>query len=272
MNLLSLTFRLTWQSLMNRKGTALLTVLSIALSVILLLGVEKVRIGAKTAFLNTISGTDVVVGARAGTVQLLLYSVFRMGDATANISWKSVKDIEKRADVKWVVPIALGDSHKGFRVMGTSAGYFNHFRYRRNLPLQFQSGKAFDDLYEAVLGADVAKELGYKLGDKIVVAHGAGRVSFGATHKDKPFIVSGILTQTGTPVDQTVHVSMEAIEAIHVGWEGGAAPRGDNIKSADAVRQMNLEPKSATALFVKLKSRIATFSFQRYVTITGRNL
>ncbi|MEL6734443.1 MAG: ABC transporter permease [Pseudomonadota bacterium] len=257
--------RLAWQSLLNRKVTVLLTVLSIAISVALLVGVEKVRTGAKESFLNTISGTDLVVGSRAGAVQLLLYSVFRMGDATANITWETVEAIKRRPEVDWVVPIALGDSHRGFRVMGTSQSYFEHYRYRRNVPLTFGEGRQFEDLFDAVVGAEVAERLNYKVGDQIVVAHGGGRISFGQKHDDKPFTISGILAPTGTPVDKTVHISMEAMEAIHVGWESGSAPRGDAVVSAEQVRTMDLSPKSATALYVGLKSRMMTFSLQRWV-------
>ncbi|MEL6967304.1 MAG: ABC transporter permease [Pseudomonadota bacterium] len=256
--------RLAWHSLLNRKVTVLLTVLSIAISVALLLGVEKVRSGAKESFLNTISGTDLVIGARAGSVQLLLYSVFRIGDATSNITWETVEAIKRRPEVKWVVPITLGDSHRGFRVMGTSKLYFDVYRYRRNVSLKMAQGKPFEDLFDAVVGAEVARKLNYRVGQKIIVAHGTGRVQLGKAHDDKPFVISGILEPTGTPVDRTVHISMEAYEAIHVGWERGSAPRGDDIVSAEAVRQMDLSPKATTALYVGLRSRIMTFSLQRW--------
>lgn len=257
--------RLAWRSLLNRRVTAVLTVLAIALSVTLMLGVEKVRMGTKNGFLNTISGTDLIIGARASPVQLLLYAVFRIGDATANITWQTVTDIKARPEVAWLVPISLGDNHKGFRVMGTTRGYFDHYKYRRQQPLEFAEGSRFDDLYDAVLGHQVAATLGYPLGSKIVVAHGAGQVSFGNNHADKPFRVVGILQPTGTPVDRTVHVSMQAIEAIHVGWESGAAPRAGNQTSAEAVRLLDLQPRSATALYVGLKSRMLAFSLQRWI-------
>jgi putative ABC transport system permease protein len=257
--------RLAWCSLLNRRVTAVLTVLAIALSVTLMLGVEKVRMGTKNGFLNTISGTDLIIGARASPVQLLLYAVFRIGDATANITWQTVTDIKARPEVAWLVPISLGDNHKGFRVMGTTRGYFDHYKYRRQQPLEFAEGSRFDDLYDAVLGHQVAATLGYRLGSKIVVAHGAGQVSFGNDHADKPFRVVGILQPTGTPGDRTVHVSMQAIEAIHVGWESGAAPRAGNQTSAEAVRLLDLQPRSATALYVGLKSRMLAFSLQRWI-------
>ncbi len=206
---------LAFRSLLNRRGTALLTILAIAMSVTLLLGVEKIRRDAKASFANTISGTDLIVGARSGSVQLLLYSVFRIGNATNNISWKSYRDLASESAIAWTIPLSLGDSHRGFRVLGTNLDYFEHYRYRSGRALVFSEGVPFDDLYDAVLGADVAKELGYALGQAITIAHGTGDVSF-AMHDDKPFRVSGILEKTGTPVDRTVHVSLEGIEAIHV--------------------------------------------------------
>jgi putative ABC transport system permease protein len=254
---------LAWQSLWNRRFTALLTIISIALSVTLLVGVERLRTEARLSFANTLSGTDLIVGARSGPVQLLLYSVFRIGDATNNMSWQSYEDIKAHPLVKWTVPISLGDSHRGFRVLGTTQDYFTYYRYSKDRPLVIGEGKHFDDLYDAVLGAEVAEKLGYPLGGAIVVAHGASDVSF-ARHDDKPFRVAGILERTGTPVDRTVHVSLEAIEAIHVNWKNGAPVRGLSI-SADRTRSMNLKPKAITAALVGLKSKIATFKVQRFV-------
>ena len=256
-------FRLAWQSLRNRWITALLTVLAIAVSVVLLLGVEKIRTGAKASFANTISGTDLIIGARSGGIQLLLYSVFRIGNATNNMTWRSYEDISQRPEVAWIIPLSLGDSHRGFRVLGTSQEYFDRYKFRQGRSLEFASGKKFDDLFDAVVGADVAEALGYKVGDKIVVAHGLGRIGLNK-HDDKPFRVSGVLKKTGTPVDRTVHVSLAAIEAIHIDWQGGAR-RTDRTVTADEVRTMRLRPKAVTAAMVGLKSKLAIFKLQRYV-------
>jgi putative ABC transport system permease protein len=255
--------RLALQSLRNRALTAFLTVLAIAFSVTLLLGVEKVRTGARQSFADTISGTDLIVGARSGSIQLLLYSVFRIGNATNNITWKSYQDIAGRPEVDWIVPLSLGDSHHGFRVLGTTPDYFKHYQYRSGQKLEFADGKPFDDLFDAVIGADVAEALGYKVGDEIVVAHGLGSVSF-VEHADKPFRVSGILAKTGTPVDRTVHVGLDAIEAIHVDWQSGIPQPGQTV-SADEVRQMDLSPTAITAALVGLKSKLATFKLQRMI-------
>nr|WP_218955757.1 ABC transporter permease [Vibrio parahaemolyticus] len=247
---------------MNRKATAVLTIMTVAISVILLLGVERIRTQAKDSFANTISGTDLIVGGRSGQVNLLLYSVFRIGNATNNIDWKSYQEFSQRRAVDWAIPISLGDSHKGFRVMGTNHSYFEHYKYGSKQPLTFSKGKEFNGLFETVLGSDVAKQLGYQIGSEIIIAHGISDVGF-SRHDKLPFKVVGILAPTGTPVDKTVHVSLEAIEAIHVGWESGA--RLGPTPDAKVLQERDFQPKQITAMLVGLKSRIQTFALQRQI-------
>ncbi|MGB1110363.1 MAG: ABC transporter permease [Gammaproteobacteria bacterium] len=254
---------LTWRSLLNRKLASLLTIISIGLSVTMLLGVERIRMEARASFANTISGTDLVVGSRGGAVQLLLYSVFRIGNATNNIDWKSIEAIAALEDVDWIIPISLGDSHRGFRVVGTNEQYFKHYRHGSKQPLEFAAGEPFDGLFDAVLGAEVARKLNYQVGSKMVVAHGTGNINL-RSHDDKPFTVVGVLKPTGTPVDRAVHVSLEAIEAIHLNWQSGSPIPGLDIR-ADQVTKFNLKPKEVTAALVGLDSRIATFSVQRFI-------
>ena len=254
---------LALRSLLNRRFTAILTICAIAVSVALLLGVDKIRTEAKASFANTISGTDLIVGARSGAIQLLLYSVFRIGNATNNISWESYQTIAKHSKIKWTVPFSLGDSHRGFRVLGTNQDYFEHFRYARTRKLVFGAGEPFNDVYDAVLGAEVASQLGYTLNQEIVVAHGAGKVSF-SEHDDKPFRVVGILAKTGTPVDRTVHVTLEGIEAIHIDWQSGARVPGAAV-SAEQAKQMDLNPKVITAFLIGLESKMSTFRVQRAI-------
>nr|WP_277753825.1 ABC transporter permease [Vibrio parahaemolyticus] len=247
---------------MNRKATAVLTIMTVAISVILLLGVERIRTQAKDSFANTISGTDLIVGGRSGQVNLLLYSVFRIGNATNNIDWKSYQEFSQHRVVDWAIPISLGDSHKGFRVMGTNHSYFEHYKYGSKQPLTFSKGKEFNGLFETVLGSDVAKQLGYQIGSEIIIAHGISDVGF-SRHDKLPFKVVGILAPTGTPVDKTVHVSLEAIEAIHVGWESGA--RLGPTPDAKVLQERDFQPKQITAMLVGLKSRIQTFALQRQI-------
>ena len=251
---------LAGKSLKSRRSTAILTIVSIAVSVILLLGVEKVRVNAKSSFANTISGTDIIVGARSGSIQLLLYSVFRIGSATNNITWKSYQDIAQQKGVKWTIPISLGDSHRGFRVMGTSRDYFSVYQYGEKRTLKFSSGAQFEGVFDAVIGSEVANTLNYSIGDQVIISHGTGSASF-AQHKDKPFVISGILEHTGTPVDRTMHVSLAGIEAMHVNWQGAMKKR----KAKKALTESNLKPESITAFLVGLDSKIVSFKMQRYI-------
>ena len=256
-------FGIAWKSLRNRWPTALLAILAIVMSVALILTVEKIRRDARSSFTQTVSGTDLIVGARSGAVQLLLYSVFRIGNATNNISWESVQDIEQRPAVDWLVPLSLGDSHQGFRVVGTDNRFFEHFRYGNERSLILDEGRQFDDVFDTVIGSEVAEQLGYSLGQSIVVAHGTGNVGL-MEHDQQPFKVSGILARTGTPVDRAVHVSLEGIEAMHVDWRSGTKARGEGT-SADTIRAMQLEPTAVTALLVGLKSRGTVFREQRAI-------
>ena len=259
--------RLALLSLHARRGAAALAMLAIACSVALFLGVEKVRVGARASFAGAIAGTDLIAGARGGAVPLLLYSVFRIGNATANMSAESYADIAAHPDVAWTVPLSLGDSHRGFRVLGTTRDYFTRYRFRGGQSLAFADGAAFADLFDAVIGAEAASALGYAVGDSIAVAHGLGAVSF-AEHDDMPFRVSGVLARTGTPVDRTVHVGVEAIEAIHLDWASGARRPGAST-GADEARALfeagALAPKAVTAAMVGVTSKIATFRVKRWI-------
>ncbi len=256
--------RLALTSLNNRRFTALLTVFAIALSVCLLLAVERIRTETRASFASTISGSDLIVGARSGSVNLLLYSVFRIGNATNNIRWDSFEHFAGHPRVKWAIPLSLGDSHRGYRVLGTSAAYFEHYQYGRNQALQFTEGQPFDDLFEVVLGAEVADALDYKIGQQIVLAHGVSTVSL-VKHDDKPFTVVGILARTGTPVDRTLHISLAGMEALHVDWQNGMPARGAARLSAEQARELGLQPKAITAMLLGLNSKIATFSLQREI-------
>ena len=253
--------KLTINSLYARLLTVSMTVLAISLSLMLYLSVEKLRSSAYTSFTNTISQTDLIVGSRTGSVQLLLYSVFRIGNATNNITWESYEDIINRDEIKWSVPISLGDSHKGFRVMGTNADFFKRYKYRGDRSLKIEEGKYFVDLYDVVIGFGVAEKLGYNISTPLIVSHGLK--SF-LEHDDQPFKVSGILAKTGTPVDNTIIVSLEAIEAIHVDWSSGAKIPG-KATSIDQIRKMDLSPSNITAVLLGVNSKLTIFQLQRWI-------
>ena len=252
------------RSLWNRRSTAVLTIFSISISVTLLIGVENIRKGVRTSFSSAVSGTDIIVGARGGSLQLLLYSIFRIGNATNNLSWESYNEFHNDKRVKWTIPISLGDSHRGFRVLGTNQEYFKHFRYGSKNKLEFSRGQSFSKVFDVVIGSEVAIKLNYRLNEKIIIAHGTGRKSF-LKHDDRPFKVVGILKPTGTPVDQSLHVSLEGITAMHIDWESGAPPmEGESLSSADILK-LDLKPEEITSFLIGLKSKIHAFSLQRQI-------
>ena len=249
------------KSLRNRGLTASLTVLSIALAVMLLLGVERLRSASHESFAATLSGTDLVVGARASPMHLLLYSVFRIGSPTNNLSWDSYRAVAARPEVAWTIPLSLGDSHRGFRVLGTTQAYFDHYRYGRGRPLQLLHGAAFRSTHDAVLGADVAERVGYKVGDTLIVAHGIGDVGF-AMHDTHPFRVSGVLARTGTPVDSTVHVTLDALDELHADVSHARDPFAALLEEPEARPGGQ---RTISAALIGLKSRAAAMSVQRWI-------
>lgn len=249
------------RSLLSRRSSALLTLFTLALSTALLLGIEHIRTQSKAGFFNTVQGTDLIVGARSGPVQLLLYSVFHIGSATSNIRWSSYIELRDDPRVAWTIPLSLGDSHRGYRVIGTSNSMFEHYRYGEGNSLQLAAGEPLNDLFSVVLGAEVARALNYQLNDSLVIAHGTGNTSF-MQHDNMPFHVSGILKPTGTPLDRALLVTLEGLEAIHLGWRAGIPLPGAQATPEQA-RQRDLTPRQLTAALVGLNSRMQAFHLQR---------
>lgn len=244
---------LAWRSAWSRRFVLALTVLSVALASFLLTSIERVRADVAHSFTQAVSGTDLIVGARSGSLQLLLYSVFRVGQASHNIRLDSLEVLHRHRAVAWVVPLSLGDSHRSFPVVGTVPAYFDHFRHGDDQALRMAEGRRFEGLHDVVLGAEVARRLGYRLGSELVLSHGDGALE-GTDHDNHPFQVVGILAPTGTPVDRSLHISLDAMDALHQGGSWGLG--------VGALPGMSRE---VTAALVGLHSRTAVFSVQRAV-------
>jgi putative ABC transport system permease protein len=259
------------KSAWSRRGSLLLLLLSVITSTGLLLGIDLARQSAKASFSNAVAGTDLIVGAQTSPVSLLLYSVFRIGQATRNMPYSEFERLQTDARVKSALPIALGDSYRGYAVVGTQTKYFEEFMYGARQNLELAEGRAFQDyavgmsatvLFEAVLGAEVAKRLKHAVGDQIALSHGMQIQQNEPSHADKPFTVVGVLKPTGTPVDQSVHISLAGMEAIHVDWAAGVPVPGADIP-AELVTKFNLQPKSLTAVLIGLNNRAGVFRVQR---------
>lgn len=246
--------RLAFASLRNRFTAGVLTVAAVAVSVALLLSVEQMRTGLRESFTHTISGTDLIVGTRVGDLQLLLFTVFSMGGTPDNIDYETFERYRDHPAVAWAVPFSLGDSHRGFRVFATDQSYFQNIRHHQNQNLQFATGKAPRGSFEAVVGHSVAEKLGYKTGTKIVLSHGLSTQPAVNEHDEHPFIITGILDQTATPIDQSVFITLTGMDLIH-----GAVPAQATTGAHAA------PPREITAFFLGLHSRIDTLRLQREI-------
>lgn len=263
---MTLLLSLAWKSLRNRLVPTMMTILSIALSVALLLGVEALRSSARESFSSTISGVDLIAGARGGSLQLLLYTVFRMGQATNNVSYETYQHWTKHPAVAWSIPYSLGDSHRGFRVVGTNQSFFDHYRFRKTRKITFAEGRAPQTYSETALGSDVARALGYKLGQKLTLTHGVGASGI-MDHDDRPFTITGILASTATPIDRSLYITLEGMSAIHVGWGDGAPPEPGEGQTAKPLTPEELKVENITSFLLRAKSRIDTLRLQREINV-----
>lgn len=258
--------RISILSLWNRKVTSILTIFSLALSVCLFLLVDKMKDAAENGFTQSISQTDLIVGSRGGTLNLLLYTVFNMGTATNNVSWESFQELKQNEGIEWSIPYSLGDGHRGFRTVATNADFFKHYHYRGNAKIELDKGTVFDGLWDVVLGAEVAQKLNYQIGQKIVLAHGITRGETGMLqHDDKPFRVVGVMKKTGTPIDRSIYISLEGMEAIHMDWQDGAYPVKDKLIPQDHIKKEDIEIQSITSFFLRMKNRIDVLRYQRQI-------
>jgi putative ABC transport system permease protein len=273
------------KSLTNRLLATSLTLASIALSVALLLGIENVRAGMRSSFSNTISRTDLIVGARGGSLQLLLYSVFGIGSPTNNVSWQTYEQFRDHAAVAWTIPISLGDSHRGFRVVGTDSSFYEHFRYGGGRAIEFAEGTAPRTDHEVAVGHQVAHELGYAIGSAVVITHGLYGTGI-MDHDEAPFRVVGILERTFTPVDRSLYVTLAGVEVMHADFmsdpfsgdavgarnfaapaqpdPGARQPAPGDAHTHDAAAAPAVA-RQITAFFLGARTRIATLQLQREI-------
>lgn len=253
---------ITFKSLRNRAFTSFLCILSIALSIALYLGIQRLRKGAEEGFTNTISQTDFIVGAKGGAINLLLYSVFHMGQAVNNVRFSTYEMVKNNPIVKWTIPISLGDSYKGFRVVGTDENFYLHYRFRGDQKVEIHKGKIAFGVFDVVLGSDVAENLKHNVGDKIVLTHGIQ--AEGLYHHDQtPFEITGILKKTHTPIDKSVYISLLGMEAMHIGWETGVPD--NKVIDQSAFSPEKLKIKQITSFMVGLKNRVAILRMRRTI-------
>lgn len=218
-----LTLALALRSLGNRRLTSILTVISIALSVSLLVGVETIRRGVRESFAGTIRGTDLIIAPRGSSQQILLSTIFGLGTPPGTLSWETYERYVAHPAVRWTIPIMLGDSYYGYRVLGTTDAFYEHYRFRNDGQVTLADGALPVSDRDVVLGREVATVRRLAVGDEIALTHGLRGTGI-MDHEEHPFRVVGILAPTFTPIDRTLFVTLEGIDAMHEGWENGVPP------------------------------------------------
>ena len=200
-------------------------------------------------------GIDMVVGAKGSPMQLVLSAVYHLDAPTGNIPLADARQIERNPMVKQAIPIALGDSYHGFRIVGTSHDYPAHYGAR------LAAGRLWEKPLEAVLGADVARASGLAVGDRFVGSHGLA--AGGELHEKFPYDVVGVLAPTGGVLDRLVLTPVESVWKVHEHEAEEARERGRAIPGGGG--------PEITALLVQFASPIAAVTMPRYVN-AGTNL
>ena len=252
---------LAYKALLHRGETVLLTILSLALSIFLFLSVEQLRHAAEESFTQTISQTDLIVGARTGPTNLVLATVFNRGIFANNIKMSTYEFWKNKSSVEWTIPLALGDGHQGYRVVGTNESFYNHYHYQGSSSLIMGTGHWATKTMDVVVGAEVARKLNYQVGQKVIIDHGVTHDVGMIHHDNHPFVVVGTLLPTGTIIDQSLFVTLESLAEMHE--KGVHEDESHNEDSHDDPN--HIEHSGLTAFFLKMKNRIDILSLQREI-------
>lgn len=266
---MSLWWSLAWRSAWSRRHALAMVALSVSVSVLILLGVQQLRHDARQSFTQALSGVDLIVGPRGSASELMLYSVFQVGRPSRNMAHEAYVSLRALPQVRWAVPVQLGDTYRGFPVLGTTPELFEVFQ-TQGARLQWAQGRPFADpqadagaVVEAVLGAQVAARHGLSVGDRLVLTHGRSD-GLAPDHADQPFTVVGVLQATGAPIDRNVIISLQGFEALHQGMGAPGLPWLGGVGAAPTVAERAaLVPRELTAVWVGLHARTEVFSARR---------
>ena len=245
---------LSWRYLWSRPLAASLNLLLLALGLASISFVLLVSQQISRAFERDLAGIDVVVGAKGSPMQLILSGVFHIDAPTGNVPLAAVQELEKNAQVAKLIPISLGDSFRGFRIVGTSLDYIQHYNAK------LASGALWDKPLQAVIGSQVARQTNLKAGDTFAGNHGllSGASGGGETHDKTPYTVVGVLAASGSVLDRLVLTSTESVWKVH-----------ETDTALDAEDQKILEEeREITLALVQYKSPLAAVTFPRFVNTT----
>jgi putative ABC transport system permease protein len=194
-------------------------------------------------------GIDLVVGAKGSPMQLILSGIYHVDAPTGNIPLASARELEKNRFIKKSIPLALGDSWKGYRIVGAPRAYPQHYG------ATLQSGRLHDKPMEAVLGAEVAARTGVAVGGTFTGVHGIGAEG-GEEHADAPYTVVGILNRTNSVLDRLVLTSIESVWQAHEEHQG---------PEDEADRKALEEAREVTVVLVQYASPLAAATLPRQI-------
>jgi putative ABC transport system permease protein len=233
---------------LNTALNVLLLALGVATITLLLLATSQLE----ERMQRDARGIDLVVGAKGSPLQIILSSIYQLDVPTGNIPLRQAREIAAHRMVKKAIPIALGDNHQGFRIVGTNADYVAHYGAR------LARGRLWERPLDAVLGADVAARTGEDIGSTFLGAHGLGGGAGEHLHEAYPYRVVGVLAPSGTVLDRIILTGVASVWAVH-------ADQYD-IKNVDRIAElMPDEEKEYTALLVQYASPIAAAALPRYI-------
>ncbi|OYT91252.1 MAG: multidrug ABC transporter substrate-binding protein [Burkholderiales bacterium PBB3] len=241
------TLVLAWRYLWSRPLGAALNVLLLSLGLASITFLMLIGFQLAKAFDRDLAGIDVVVGAKGSPMQLILSGVLHIDVPPGNVPLKAVKELAKNPLVDSIIPISLGDNFAGYRIVGTSLAYIDHY------DAKLAQGRVWDAPMQVVLGATTARKLGLQLGQSFVGSHGLG--AGGHSHGDNPYTVVGILAPTGSVLDRLILTDSASVWKVH---EDYTAVDADDRKVME-------EEREVTMALVKYKTPMAALSFPRYV-------
>lgn len=241
------TLRLAWRYLWARPLGALLNLVLLALGLGSITFLLLVTHQLESAFERDLAGIDLVVGAKGSPLQLILSGVLHLDVPTGNVPLVAVQALQRNPLVAQVIPMSLGDSVGGFRVVGTSADYVAHYQ----VPLA--QGQLWSAPMQAVLGADVAQRLGLGLGAQFAGSHGLS--DGGAAHSAHRYTVVGILAASGTVLDRLVLTDLASVWAVHEAAHAGAADAHD-------------DDRDVTLALLRYRTPLAAMSLPRSINTT----
>ena len=242
-------WKVAWRSIQQRALVSLLTVLSMGLGVALVVAVLVVYSVVYQSFRRGGEGYDLIVGAKGGKEQLVLNTVFYLSQPIGNIPYSFYEELTEgkfAADVETAIPVCMGHTYAGFRVVGTVPEMFSELKYQGEKSYEFAAGENFkaENHFDAVVGATAAAKAVLQVGDTFQAVHGSSEG--GAVHKES-FHVVGVLAPTSTPVDRAIYVNMEGFQDIHGAEEEAAHEKqAKHDTHAQAAKKPGKAKKHAT--------------------------